>query len=287
MKYTQVNIHPYINYFLLIKPRETLLLAFIGFCTALIASGWHIEGNKLGILAVALILGSAGCNALTNFLDRGVDARMERTRNRVLPRGLIQPPEKSLFLIIPLILVALSLAWLLNPLCFVAGIAGILASSLWRKTITCTFFGMIAGCSPVLIGWFAVNPYINLTVVMICLLVALWIPVHVWSVILAKKEEYMAAELFYFPINLSVKKTTAIIFILTCSIFILSLALNLIHLFSTIYLIPVLIMGSLMLVSTAYLIFRTSSGIAWRIYKLSSFPYLGVVFIAMTLDKLL
>ena len=272
LSYTQAKINHIASYVLVIKPRETLLLAFIGICTALIASSWALQPQKFLLLIFALTLGSAGCNGLTNYLDRHIDARMQRTRSRVIPRGLIKPAEKAFFLIIPLILMALLLAWLLSPICFVFGIVGVLASALWRKTITCTFFGIIAGCSPVLIGWFAFSTEFNITILLICVMVALWIPVHVWSVIVAKKEEYTAAGLAYFPINLSTRKIIAAIFVMTCLLLVVSVLLYIFRLFGMIYLIPALVLGGIMFASTLRLLMNRSPTLSWKVYKLSSFP---------------
>ena len=72
------------------------------------------------MVLITLLLGSAGVNGLTNYLDRDVDARMQRTKHRVLPAKRIEPPEKVLPLTIGLVIVGLVLAWQLHPLSFVS-----------------------------------------------------------------------------------------------------------------------------------------------------------------------
>jgi protoheme IX farnesyltransferase len=287
LSYSEARTKSITSYFLLIKPRETLLLAFIGVCTSLIASQWLFQPQRFVALVFALTLGSAGCNGLTNYLDRNVDERMPRTQGRVLPMGLIQPAEKSLLIIIPLIILALSMAWALSPICFATGVIGVIASALWRKTITCTLFGIVAGCSPVLIGWFAFHDSLNLTIFMICLLVALWIPIHVWSVIVAKRDEYRAAGLAYFPISMSTRKTITAIFVLTLLLVSVSLFMYFYKIFGLVYVLPAGILGAIMLASTLYMTVRGSPEFAWKIYRLSSFPYLGISFIAMAIDRLI
>jgi protoheme IX farnesyltransferase len=286
LSYTQTKINHISSFVLVIKPRETLLLAFIGICASLIASSWTLQPQKFLLLIFALTLGSAGCNGLTNYLDRHIDALMQRTRSRVLPGGLIQPAERVLLLIIPVILIALLLAWMLSPICFIFGMVGVMASALWRKTITCTFFGIIAGCSPVLIGWFAFTTEFNFTILLICIMVALWIPVHVWSVIVAKKEEYNAAGLAYFPINLSTRRIIAAIFVMTCLLLVVSMLMYIFRLFGPIYLLPAMVLGGVMFAATLRLMMNRSPALSWKVYKLSSFPYLGICFIAMACDKL-
>jgi hypothetical protein len=44
-------------------------------------------------------------------------------------------------------------------------------------------------------------------------------------------------------------------------------------------------MGILIVVSTSRLVFTRMSRDAWRVYKMTAFPYLGILFLAMVLDK--
>jgi protoheme IX farnesyltransferase len=277
----------FLNYIDVLKPRETSLLVFIGFCAALIASGGYFSVETLVLAVIAIGLGSSGCNGLTNYLDRDIDARMNRTRGRVLPSKRIHPPQKALPLLVTLIILSLIIAWFLHPLCFIFGAIGVVASAIWRKTISCTFLGIIAGCSPVLVGWFALNPAFDMKIVLICILVALWIPVHVWSVMIAHRDDYTGAGLYYFPLNLQVNTVVKMLFVLSICMFI---AANLLYLFTDfglLYLVIVNIMGIIMIYANARLLFSPTSTSAWHVYKFSSFPYLGIVFLTMCIDMLL
>ena len=277
----------FLNYIEVLKPRETSLLIFIGACAAVIASGGYFTAGVFALTVIAIGLGSAGCNGLTNYLDREVDARMTRTCSRVLPSKRIYPPRKVFPLIIGLIVAALLLAWILHPLCFVYGMVGVAASAIWRKTITCTFFGMVAGCSPVLIGWFALNPVFDMRILLICLLVAIWIPIHVWSVMISKREEYLGAGLSFFPLSWPVKNVVSLLFGLTVILYLVAILLYVFGNFGLVYLVMANVLSIAMISATARLIFSTTSLNSWRVYKLSSFPYLGVIFLAMCLDILL
>src|SRR4030042_1822461 len=112
------------NYVEVLKPRETSLLVFISLCAAIVAVEGLPSPARLLLTLVSVTLGSGGVNGLTNYIDREIDARMQRTRHRCLASKRIDPPEKALFLTLVLTLVALGLAWLLHPLCFVAGFMG-------------------------------------------------------------------------------------------------------------------------------------------------------------------
>jgi protoheme IX farnesyltransferase len=273
-----------LDYISVLKPIETSLLTFIGICSAIIAAAGYPSVKAFFLTLIAILLGSAGSNGLTNYLDRDVDARMMRTSNRALPSRRIDPPQKALPLIIGLILMGLALAWVLNPLCFLFGIIGVIASSIWRKTISCTFLGIVAGCTPMLIGWFAVSPVFDTRILLLCSLVAIWIPIHVWTVMLANREDYLGAGLNYFPLSWQVKNVVKILFGLSILLYVVSILIYMAADFHLLYLIVANILGILMIYANARLLFSKTSTAAWRVYKLSAFPYLGIIFLTMSLD---
>ena len=70
------------SYIEVLKPRETSLLVFIGLCAAIVAVQGFPPSTKLLLTIVVITLGSGGVNGLTNYIDREIDSRMQRTRNR-------------------------------------------------------------------------------------------------------------------------------------------------------------------------------------------------------------
>ncbi len=277
MKIALSKQRTFLDYIIVLKPVETSLLTFIGIFSAIIAAGGYPSAKVFALTLIAIVLGSAGSNGLTNYLDHEVDARMIRTSNRALPSGRIDPPQKILPLIIGLIVVALALAWVLHPLCFLFGLIGVIASTIWRKTISCTFLGMVAGCSPVLIGWFAISPAFDSRILLLCCLVAIWTPIHVWSVMIANREDYLGAGLHYFPLSWQVKDVVKILFGLSLLLYLVSILIYIAADFHLLYLIVANILGILMVYANGRLLFSTTSAAAWQVYKLSAFPYLGSI----------
>lgn len=271
----------------MLKPRETSLLTFIGVSSGIVAAKGWLPLDLFIPSFIAIALGSAGCNALTNYLDREVDAKMKRTRNRALPSLRIYPPRKILPLIIGLLTIALISAWILNPICFAFGLIGIAAASLWRKTASCTFLGIIAGCIPVLIGWFAVKPVFDREILLLCLLISIWIPIHVWSVMLSNREDYLNAGLSYFPLSLKVESIIKILFVLSLLLYFTSMLFYLASNLGLLYLVAANFLGILMVSANARLLFSPTKEAAWRVYKLSAFPYLGLIFLTLSLDILI
>jgi len=273
-----------LNYLEVVKPLPTVLLVFIGVCTAVIVGGGQLSFNLL-LVAAAILAAAAGANGLTNYLDRDIDARMRRTCMRVLPSGAISPPMKALPLIIGLIIVGLALAWLLHPYVFLAGALGTLVAATWRKKVTCVYpQGILASCAPVLMGWLAVTRSLSWELLLLCLLIAVWLPLHVWSVNITHRDDYRQAGINYFPINLEVNDSVKVLLAFALLLCAVSVALYFIGDFQWLYLTFAVVLDSVMLFAAARLVFSRAVKDAWKLYRLSAFPYLGVIFLVMCLD---
>ncbi len=279
MKYEIVK-----NYIEVLKPRASILLTFIGVCAAIIAGDGHLS-FKLLLITLTIFLASAGANGLTNYLDCGIDARMRRTQNRALPSKRIYPPEKVLPLNIGLVIIGLALAWYLHPFCFISDMVGTIAAVTARKRATCIFpQGMVASCAPVLMGWFAIKPTFSWEILLLCILIAVWLPLHVWSVMVANREDYISAGLTFFPMSREVKEAVKVLLAFSLALGAAAIALYFVGGFTILYLIVASLLSIIMVYACSRLVVSSASHDAWRLYKLSAFPYLGLIFLAMCLD---
>jgi protoheme IX farnesyltransferase len=104
------------DYLALTKPRVVLMVlitTFVGFYLA--SPGW-LDGVLLCHTLIGVALASAGTLALNQYLERDLDARMRRTRERPLPDGRLQPGEALGFGVAITAAGLIYLAWLVNPL---------------------------------------------------------------------------------------------------------------------------------------------------------------------------
>lgn len=240
--------------------------------------------NLLPIM-LTILVASAGANGLTNYLDRDIDARMKRTRHRALPPKRIYPSEKALPLILSLIVIGLAAAFALHWLCFLADLVGTVSAAVWRKRWTCVFpQGMIASCAPVLMGWFAVKPAFSWEILLLCLLIAVWVPLHVWSVMVANREDYISAGLKYFPMSWQAKDAVKLFLVFALALYVVSIVLFFSGGFGYLYLVSANVLGFMMVYASSRLAISGISQDAWRLYKLSAVPYLGIIFLTMCLD---
>jgi len=143
---------------------------------------------------------------------------------------------------------------------------------------------MLAGCAPVLMGWFAIRSAFGWEILLLCILVGVWIPLHVWSVMVANREDYLGAGLSYFPMSWEVRKSVRLLLVLGLMLYMASIALYFMGGFAWLYLVLANILGIVILYAGSRLVISSTSRDAWRLYRLSAFPYLGLIFLTMCLD---
>ena len=92
----------------LVKPRITLMVVATGVVGLYLAPQTPPPETKLGLLiGMSLLVG--GANALNMYLERDIDGRAERTKNRPLPAGRLEP---SIALSLGVSLGVLAMLWL-------------------------------------------------------------------------------------------------------------------------------------------------------------------------------
>lgn len=281
-----------VPYILVTKPNSVWLLVFTAVGGMVVGGG---VGKPLGWWALALTAITAGCagaNTLTCYIDRDMDAIMERTRRRPLPGGRIQPPERALVWGLFLAGLALVLSWLLNPLAFLWMFLGLFDNvviySLWAKRRTCIniILGSVSGGMPTLFGWSAARGDIAWLPVLMGFLVVLWTPNHIWSLAIRYRDDYARAGVPMLPVVHNVRRAVAIITAAQVLTFATSLALYWVGGFGLGYLWVACISGAVVVLGQFYLLLRPTPQNAWLMFKVSS-PHLFLLFLGMILDTLL
>ena len=147
--------------FALGKPRLSLLVLFTTGGGIWLASR---AGPSLGALwtlaATALLVAAA--NALNSYIERDIDGRMHRTRNRPLPAGRLEPRVALVAGSLAAAVALPALAWLANPLTALLGAAAFVLyvfiyTPMKRHTPMALVIGAIPGAMPALMGWTAVT----------------------------------------------------------------------------------------------------------------------------------
>ncbi|HZD12710.1 MAG TPA: heme o synthase [Candidatus Binatus sp.] len=283
------------NYYELTKPKIVYLLVFTALSSTFIAT--RILHSQLSVFqwmlaGIAITAGCAGCNVLTCYLDRDIDAVMLRTRRRPIPSGRITARDGLIFglvltglsLVLSLVFNVLSFAWMALGVFDNVIVYSLL---LKRRTSLNILLGGFSGGLPVMFGWSVVTPgpigsFTSLPVIMAGL-VFLWIPVHIWFLAVTFRADYESVGVPMLPVIVGKDQALRIIMIASIILFPFSLAVWLVGHFSIIYGIVALTMGVANLVGSGLALYRPTERNAWRMFKLSS-PYLFLLFLGMIID---
>jgi protoheme IX farnesyltransferase len=276
------------------KPPIVLLLVFTSIATMLVALSSTPAIFSLATLLIASVSitsACAGCDVLTCYIDRDIDAVMHRTRNRPIPSGRISP-NRALAWGLLLTGMSLALAFYLNVLSFVWILLGVLDNVvvyslvLKRRNPLNIILGGISGGLPVMFGWSAMTGSAALLPTLLAALVVLWIPGHIWSLAIFSKDDYARANVPMLPVVVDLKSALRCIVSTVVLMVPFTFAIYWAGNFGPLYLIAAAATGAIVLVVNLRLFVRPNEKSAWRAFKISS-PYLFIIFLAMILDRLM
>jgi protoheme IX farnesyltransferase len=274
------------------KPSTVALLTFT--CLgSMIAAGGTGGLSLVGWIAalIAITAGCAAADTLTCYIDRDIDAVMDRTKGRPLPGRRIDPPEKALVWGLFLAALAMGLSLLLDPLAalwmFLGLFDNVVVYSLLVKRRSCTniLLGSISGGMPALFGWAVVQGNLTWTPLLISLLVITWTPNHIWNLSIRYREDYARANVPMLPVVTNLKRAVNLIVMSVILMVAESLLLGVVGDFGPIYFALAILGGGVSLVGHVYLYLQPTERNAWLMFKLSSL-YLAVIFIGMIADRL-
>ena len=280
------------NYVEVTKPPIVFLLVFTSVATMIIALRQltlPLNLTTLVIATMAIASASAGCDTLTSYVDRDIDAVMKRTKHRPIPSGRITPTNALVWGFF-LAAVGLVLALWINPLSFLwiafGVVDNVVVYSLYlkRRHPLNIILGGVSGGMPVMFGWSAVTGGMTLLPVLLAALVVLWIPGHIWSLAIFTKEDYTRARIPMLPVvtNLS----TALRCIVSTVVLMIPFSLLIwwVGGFGLLYLAVAIGFGIWVLYINVKLFLHPNSKLAYQAFKVSS-PYLFALFFVMIVDS--
>ena len=189
----------------LLKPRVMSLVIFTGFAGMFLApTSIHPMLFIISLFAIAAGAGASG--AINQWYDRDIDAVMQRTQNRPIPAGAVEPAEALSFglIISALSVLVLGLAtnWLAaGLLTFTIFFYGVVYT-IWlkRSTPQNIVIGGVAGALPPVIGWAAVSGSLSIEPLLLFAIIFMWTPPHFWALALFRNEDYTRAGVPMMPV---------------------------------------------------------------------------------------
>ncbi len=163
----------------------------------------HLSLLLATLAGIALVIASACvCN---NYIDRGIDAKMARTKKRAMVRGIISGRNAVMYAaalgIIGFMLLAVFvnlLTLILGLLAFVVYVA--LYGILKRRSTYGTLVGSIAGALPPVAGYTAVTNHLDIAALLLFIILVTWQMPHFYAIALYRRTDYVAAGLPVLPV---------------------------------------------------------------------------------------
>ena len=205
----------------LIKPRVTSLVLVTSLPGLYLGGDGHPDSFLVAMTLLGTFFMSSASFVLNQYIEIDRDARMERTKNRPLPKGEIRPVT-ALSVGLGMIVVSFGILYfyanLLTALCALSGLLlYIFLYTIYLKPRTDQniVIGGISGCIGPLIGYAAVTNSLPLPAWILFAMIFFWTPVHFWALAIFLKDDYNSAEFPMMPVVRGLKKTVQAIFIYT------------------------------------------------------------------------
>jgi protoheme IX farnesyltransferase len=193
------------DFLALTKPRVVLMVLATTVVGYYLGSAGAPDYFRLLHALIGTALAAAGTLALNQFLEREVDARMERTRLRPLPDGRLHPVEALLFG------ATVTIAGVLYLLLAVSWLAALVTAStvalylfaytpLKLRTPLCLVVGAIPGSLPPVTGWVVARGEFGVGAWVLFAILFLWQFPHTLAIARLYREDYARAGIRLLPV---------------------------------------------------------------------------------------
>ncbi|HEV8051815.1 MAG TPA: heme o synthase [Parachlamydiaceae bacterium] len=193
------------TYYMLTKPgiiMGNIVTTAAGFA---LASQGHFDITLFlfTLIGLGFIIASAG--VFNNYIDRHMDAKMERTKNRAIPSGLVSHQNALIYASV-LCVIGVGVLSYTNLLTVGVALAGffvylVLYAFMKYRSFYGTLIGSIAGAVPPVVGYCAVSDRLDLAALLLFLIVVLWQMPHFFAIAIYRIDDYAAASIPVLPIE--------------------------------------------------------------------------------------
>jgi protoheme IX farnesyltransferase len=279
-------------FYALTKPRVVSLIVFTAVIGMLLATPGMVPPGILvaATLGIALVAGAAA--TINCLVEQKIDAVMQRTRWRPLPRGELGSVETLVFAGV----VGGAGLWLLGyfvnaltmwlTLATFVGYAVIYTVLLKPATPQNIVIGGASGAMPPVLGWAAVTGQVPTEAMLLFLIVFAWTPPHFWSLALYRTEDYARAGVPMLPVTHGQAYTRLQVLLYTLILFGVSLLPYVIRMTGVAYFAAALVLGGIYLGYALRIYFAYSDRVARAAFRYS-IVYLAFLFAALLIDHYL
>src|SRR5262247_3248683 len=236
----------------LMKPRVMSLVVFTA-VTGLVLAPGQLNWVLASIAILCIAVGAGACGALNMWYDADIDARMQRTAGRPIPRGAVSREEALTFGVILSIgsvtTLGLLLNWVAGALLALTIAFYLFVYTIWlkRRTPHNIVIGGAAGAFPPMIGWAAATGSVSLESVALFAIIFMWTPPHFWALALYRTRDYERAGVPMLPVVAGADETRRQIVIYSALLVPLALSPAFIGLAGGLYVLASIALGAFFL----------------------------------------
>jgi heme o synthase len=278
-----------VDYAILLKPRVMSLVLFTGIVGIVMAPGtidW-----LTALIAIACIgVGAGASGAINMWYDRDIDSQMERTMDRPIPAGRMEPSNALWFGVVLSVLSVAAMAVWVNAISafLLAGtiVYYVIIYTVWlkRRTPQNIVIGGGSGALPPMIGWAAVTGEIAFDSILLFAIIFMWTPPHFWALALYRSGDYEKAGVPMMPAVSGVPETKKQMLIYTILLWPITIA----PAFTGLISIPAgALIGALGLwfIRHAYVVLKSEGFDAPRSMFKFSILHLFLIFVILLVDR--
>ena len=275
----------------LTKPRMNFLVVvttMVGYYMAV--RGWS-EWSRIVYTLAGTALTAAGSSVFNQFIERGLDSKMNRTANRPLPAGRVRPVDAALFGLALSVAGVAILAVFVNLLTAALGALTLLLyvalyTPAKRFTSLCTIIGAVPGAIPPVMGFTAVQNAITPDAMALFAILFFWQMPHFLAIAILYRDDYARGGFLMLPvIDKGMQMTGRQIVLYSVSLVPVSLLPVLLGLSGPIYFAAAMVLG-VAFCGFALVCARSKSRSDARQLFLASIVYLPALLSAMMIDKI-
>lgn len=193
------------DFFQLMKPRVMSLVIFTALVGMVTAPG-HIHPVLGAIALLAIAVGAGASGALNMWYEADIDAVMQRTAARPIPRGRITEDEAlsfgSVLAVCSVLTLGVLVNWVAGALLALTIAFYVVIYTMWlkRRTPQNIVIGGAAGAFPPMVGWAAVTGSVTIESIILFLIIFMWTPPHFWALALYRNRDYQRAGVPMLPV---------------------------------------------------------------------------------------
>jgi protoheme IX farnesyltransferase len=240
-------------YFFLTKPGIVYGNAIAASAGFFIASTQHIDPLVYLQMLVGISSIVASACVFNNYIDRDIDAKMERTKDRALVNGTISLRSALIYGAFLLIFGG-SILFLTNALTAYVALFGVfmyvVVYSLWckRNTLHATVIGAVSGAVPPVVGYTSVTNTLDLGALILFFILFTWQMPHALAIAIRRYDDYLAAKIPVMPISIGIGAAKAQMLSYVFAFFVSIIALSIAGYVGKIFMIGMISLSAIWLI---------------------------------------